>query len=72
MGALSNMVLGERHAGLPALATGYVYWPAFLGIVLASVLFARLGARIAHKLPAEKLQKLFALFLFIVGVQFLA
>ncbi|MBO9481097.1 sulfite exporter TauE/SafE family protein [Salinisphaera sp. G21_0] len=72
MGALSNMVLGEKSSGLPALATGYVYWPAFLGVVLTSVLFARIGARIAHGLAADKLQKLFALFLFIVGMQFLA
>ena len=72
MGALSNMALGEKSSGLPALATGYVYWPAFLGIVLTSVLFARIGARIAHGLPAEKLQRLFGLFLLIIGVQFLA
>ncbi len=71
MGALSNMVLGESNPQLPALATGYVYWPAFLGIVLTSVLFARFGARLAHGLPAEKLQKMFAVFLFVVGAQFL-
>ncbi|USE38527.1 sulfite exporter TauE/SafE family protein [Endozoicomonas sp. SCSIO W0465] len=72
MGAISNMLLGEKSMGLPALSTGYVYWPAFLGIVLTSMLFARIGARMAHVLAAEKLQKMFALFLFIVGVQFLA
>ncbi|WP_419833951.1 sulfite exporter TauE/SafE family protein [Endozoicomonas atrinae] len=71
MGAISNMVLGEKGTELPAMATGYVYWPAFLGIVLTSVLFARIGARIAHGLPAEKLQKMFALFLLVVGMQFL-
>lgn len=71
MGAFSNMLLGERSTELPVLATGYVYWPAFLGIVLTSVLFARIGARIAHRLPAEKLQRMFAVFLFIVGLQFL-
>ncbi|KEI70647.1 sulfite exporter TauE/SafE family protein [Endozoicomonas elysicola] len=71
MGALSNMVLGENNPQLPALATGYVYWPAFLGIVLTSVLLARFGARLAHGLPAEKLQKMFAVFLFVVGAQFL-
>ncbi|ELT91573.1 hypothetical protein CAPTEDRAFT_209954 [Capitella teleta] len=71
MGALSNMVLGGKNPQLPVLATGYVYWPAFLGIVLTSVLFARFGARLAHGLPAEKLQKMFAVFLFVVGAQFL-
>ncbi|MFK0571376.1 sulfite exporter TauE/SafE family protein [Endozoicomonas sp.] len=71
MGAVSNMVLGEKNPWLPVLATGYIYWPAFLGIVLTSVLFARLGARLSHGLPAEKLQKMFAVFLFFVGGYFL-
>ena len=71
MGAFSNIALGETSAELPTLATGYVYWPAFLGIVLTSVLFARIGARLAHGLPAEKLQKMFAVFLLLVGGQFL-
>lgn len=71
MGAVSNMVLGAQNPKLPALATGYVYWPAFLGIILTSMFCARLGARLAHGLPEERLQKLFALFLFIVGVQFI-
>lgn len=71
MGAVSNMFLGENNPALPALTTGYVYWPAFIGIVLTSVISARLGARLAHGLPAEKLQKMFAMFLVCIGIQFL-
>ncbi len=71
MGALSNMVLGEDNPALPALTTGYVYWPAFIGIVLTSVISARIGARLAHGLPGEKLQRMFAVLLVFIGIQFL-
>ncbi|MET4693312.1 sulfite exporter TauE/SafE family protein [Endozoicomonas lisbonensis] len=71
MGALANMFMGQGNDQLPAMTTGYVYWPAFLGIVLTSMLFARYGARLAHHLSAEVLQKLFAVFLLLVGTEFL-
>ncbi|WP_422132656.1 sulfite exporter TauE/SafE family protein [Endozoicomonas sp. ALD040] len=71
VGTAANMFLGWENELLPTMSTGYVYWPAFLGIVLTSMLFARFGAQLAHKLPSEKLQKLFALLLVIVGFKFL-
>ena len=71
MGAASNMMLGMGNRQLPEMTTGYVYWPAFVGIVLTSVFLARLGARLAHNLPAEKLQKMFAVLLLVVGSQLL-
>jgi uncharacterized membrane protein YfcA len=52
-------------------ATGFIYWPAVAGIVLSSVLLAPLGARLAHYLPRPVLQRLFALFLLMVGVKML-
>ena len=70
-GASANMMMGQTNHLLPALSTGYVYWPAFLGIVLTSVLFARFGALMAHKLSADKLQKSFSLLLLVVGCEFL-
>ena len=71
MGALANMVLGQGNELLPPMTTGYVYWPAFLGIVLTSMLFARFGAKLAHLLSTDVLQKLFAVFLLLVGAEFL-
>jgi uncharacterized membrane protein YfcA len=53
------------------MSSGYLYWPAFTGIVLASVLFAPLGARFAHALPAAMLKRFFALFLALLGVRML-
>jgi len=51
--------------------TGYVYWPAFLGMVIPSVIFAPIGAKIAYKLPTITLRKIFGAFLIFVGVDML-
>jgi len=49
-GALGFVLTGLDARGLPAWSSGYVYWPAFLGIVVASVAFAPMGAALAHRL----------------------
>lgn len=54
--------------GLPQGSLGFVYLPAAAGIALASVLAAPLGARLAHRLSGGTLQRVFAVFLFVVGV----
>lgn len=55
----------------PAWSVGYVNLPAFFGIVVASTLFAPLGARLAHKIPERMLKRLFAAFLVIVAMRML-
>lgn len=68
-GTLGFIYTGWGASGLPENAFGYVYAPAFVGISLSSVLFARLGVRLAHRLPAATLKKVFALLLVAVGLQ---
>ncbi|MFO7593915.1 MAG: sulfite exporter TauE/SafE family protein [Pseudomonadota bacterium] len=70
-GALGFVVSGWNNLSLPPMSSGYLYWPAFTGIVIASVLFAPLGARLAHTLPAVQLKRLFALFLALLGLRML-
>lgn len=72
VGALTNMMVGWGNPLLPENSIGYVYWPALLGVVVTSVPFARLGAKLAHKLDGEKLKKLFALLLVGVAIKFLS
>lgn len=50
-----------------ANSIGYLYLPAFTGIVVASVLFAPLGARLAHYLPSDVLKRVFAIVLILLG-----
>jgi uncharacterized membrane protein YfcA len=62
-GATGFVLAGWHHPQLPAWSSGYLYWPALLGISAASVLFAPLGARLAHSMPTLLLKRLFALLL---------
>jgi len=70
-GAAGFVVTGWREGALPSGSSGYLYWPAFWGIVSASVLFAPLGARLAHRLPAAALKRFFALFLLLLASRML-
>jgi uncharacterized membrane protein YfcA len=70
-GAAGYIVNGLQAQGLPAYSLGYVYLPALAGIVGASVLTAPLGVRLAHSLPVDKLKRVFALLLFVMGVKML-
>jgi uncharacterized membrane protein YfcA len=64
---LGMLYTGLDESGLPAGSVGYVNLPAFGGIVAASVLFAPLGARLAHRLPDPWLKRAFALFLVVMA-----
>lgn len=68
IGTLFNMLLGYGNSLLPNFSTGFVYWPAFLNIVVASVPCARLGAVMMHRLPTDKLRCLFAFLLLLIGL----
>jgi uncharacterized protein len=70
-GAVGYVVNGLNVAGLPDYSLGYVYLPALAGIVGASVLTAPLGVRLAHSLPVDKLKRVFAFLLFVMGTKML-
>jgi len=63
--------VGWNEPGLPLWSSGYVYWPAVFGIAMASVLFAPLGARLAHQLASMTLKKVFAFCLGGLGLHML-
>ncbi|MCJ8311940.1 MAG: sulfite exporter TauE/SafE family protein [Saccharospirillaceae bacterium] len=50
-------------------STGWIYWPAMLSIVLTSLIFARIGAKLAHRLNSASLTKWFALLLFLLSIK---
>jgi len=63
-GTLANIVYGWGEPGLPAYSLGFIYVPALLIIVAASVVMAPIGARTAHKMPVRQLQRVFAVILY--------
>ncbi len=70
-GTIGYIVNGMRAAGLPEYSLGYIYIPALVGLVSASVFTAPLGVRLAHSLPVSRLKKIFAVLLFLVGTRML-
>ncbi|MEJ2141243.1 MAG: sulfite exporter TauE/SafE family protein [Gammaproteobacteria bacterium] len=71
-GATGFVLAGWSHPGIPPDSWGFIVPEAFIGIVIASVLFAPLGARIAHRISSVYLKRIFAMFLFILGIKMLA
>jgi uncharacterized membrane protein YfcA len=63
------ILTGLDETTLPPHSLGYINLPAFAGVVGASILFAPLGARLAHRLPDKLLKRTFALFLFILALR---
>jgi len=70
-GAAGYLVNGLPAVGLPSGAVGFIYLPALVGIALASICTAPLGARLAHSLPVPRLKKVFAVFVLIMGTRLL-
>ena len=70
LGGVAGFILaGWQHPALPAGSLGFVYLPAAAGIVLTSFPLARVGARLAHRLPATTLKRVFAGALFLIGLK---
>lgn len=71
VGTVSYMITGLNEPNDLEWVTGYIYWPAFLGIAMATPIFARIGAKLSHKMPIDKLRKLFAFFMLIAAAKML-
>jgi uncharacterized protein len=70
-GTIGYLASGWGTTGLSSWSIGYVYLPALIGIAVASMLTAPVGAFLAHRLPAKKLRLVFALFLFVLAIRML-
>ena len=67
-GAVGYMYFGKDHLGLPHMTSGFIFWPAVLGIACASIITAKIGASISHSIPERTLKILFGVFLMLVGI----
>jgi len=71
-GTVGYVVQGLRAPGLPEWSLGYVYLPALLLIVAASMPMAPIGARLAHRLPVRRLRVILAVMLLALALRMLA
>lgn len=68
-GATGYVLNGLNVNGLPEYTLGFIHLVALGGIVGASVLTAPVGAWLAHKLPVDKLKKIFACLLYVLATR---
>ena len=65
--AIGFVIIGLDETDLPKASLGYINLPIFASVVSASVLFAPLGAKLAHSLPERALNIFFSIFLFVMA-----
>lgn len=68
VGVIGYIYGGWDTGGLPAYATGFVYWPMAVVLMITGLLFAPVGVKWAHRLPLEKLKRMFGLLLLAMAV----
>lgn len=70
-GAAGYILTGLAQENLPPLSLGFIYLPALLGLMVTSVFTAPFGAKLTHRMPVERLKKVFAVFLYIIAAKML-
>ncbi len=68
---IGYILTGWNAPNVPQPSLGYIYLPAFVGIVATSVLMAPIGARLAHRLPVATLKRIFAVLLYLLAFKML-
>lgn len=70
-GVIGYIVGGWNQADLPGAHLGFVYLPAFFGVVVSTIFMAPVGARCAHRLPVKQLKRAFGLMLALLASKML-
>lgn len=71
-GLIGYVFGGWGVPGLPPLSTGYVNWIAVVLIIPITLIMAPYGARAAHAMSRQALERAFGVFLVCVSIQFFA
>lgn len=70
-GVVGYIAGGWGVADLPGPHLGFVYLPAFVGVVVSTVFMAPAGARMAHRLPVKQLKRAFGVMLALLASKML-
>lgn len=68
-GTIGYIIAGWDNKALPEYSLGFVYLPAVLSIMLASMPMAKVGVQIAQRLSINKLIKYFGAFLLLIAIK---
>lgn len=70
-GSIGYVWNGLHATNLPPYSIGFIYLPALVFVMSASMLMAPVGARLAHRLPVNQLKRYFALLLVMLAAKML-
>lgn len=70
-GTLGYLWNGWGQSALPPGAVGYLYLPALGCLIVASMITAPIGARMAHRMPVTTLKRAFAALLIVLAAKML-
>ena len=70
-GTLGYTINGLWHTSNDNFTFGFVYWPGAILISMAGSIFAPIGVSIAHRLPVQRLKKIFGVFLILLSIKML-
>ncbi len=70
-GTIGYLIAGYGATGLPDGSFGFIYLPALAATVVASMIVAPFGARVAHSLPVPTIKKVFAGVLILLSAKML-
>lgn len=70
-GSATYLISGLSSQLLPQGSLGYIFMPAWLGVVVTSIPFSRIGALLAHRINEHRLKQIFAGIILIFGVRFI-
>jgi uncharacterized membrane protein YfcA len=71
IGSLVFMLTGLKDMSAIAYSTGYIYWPAVLGVAIPSALLAPVGAKLNYVLPIYYLKYGFIVILILTALKML-
>ncbi len=67
-GVIMLMFFVTQSIEMPAHSLGYVYFPAFLGLILPCLILVPVGVRLSMHLEAAIIRRIFAVILFMIGI----
>ncbi len=68
-GTLTGLLQSTAQYTIPESSLGFIYLPALIGVGATGLIFTKMGSKLSYKLPQKKMQKGFAVFLFIIAVK---
>jgi uncharacterized membrane protein YfcA len=71
IGSIAFIIIGSFQTNLPAYSSGFVYWPAVIGIAIPSSFLAPFGARLTYVLPVKHLKYCFIVLLLATAIELL-